>query len=77
MDEFQQQIRDLDEKLSQKTHEVEVLQTELKLVKEFRKKRAHMQKELDEVGLAPCNCNDMDYGDVVLVMLADQSVQMV
>ena len=50
IEEFRLQKLDLDEKLSQKTHEVEVLQTELKLVKEFRKKRAHMQKELDEVG---------------------------
>ncbi|KAI0241902.1 Basal body-orientation factor 1 [Lamellibrachia satsuma] len=57
VDEFQQQIRDLDEKLSQKTHEVEVLQTELKLVKEFRKKRAHMQKELDEIKEAMLDAN--------------------
>ena len=35
----------------QKTHEVEIMQNELKQVKEFRRKRAQMQKELEEVSL--------------------------
>ena len=47
--DFQLQIRELEEHLSQKIHETEVLHKELKLVKEFRKKRAQMQRELDEV----------------------------
>ena len=49
VDEFSQQVADLESRLAQKTHEVEVIQSELKLVKEFRRKRATMQKELDEV----------------------------
>jgi hypothetical protein len=39
----------MEQKLSQKTHDVEVLQGELKMVKEFRRKRAQMQRELEEV----------------------------
>ena len=49
LDDFQQQVSELESRLSQKTHEVEVMQSELKLVKEFRRKRAQMQKDLDEV----------------------------
>ena len=33
-----------------KIFQIEIMNAELKLVKEFRKKRALMQKELDEVG---------------------------
>ena len=39
----------MENKLAQRTHEVEVMQNELKLVKEFRRKRAQMQSELEEV----------------------------
>ena len=49
VDDFQQQISDLEQNLMQKTHEVEIMQNELKQVKEFRRKRAQMQKELEEV----------------------------
>ena len=49
IDDFQQQMKELESQLSQKTHEVEIMQTELKQVKEFRRKRAQMQKELEEV----------------------------
>ena len=51
MDDFQQQISELEQNLMQKTHEVEIMQNELKQVKEFRRKRAQMQKELEEVSL--------------------------
>ena len=51
IDDFQQQLSEVEQKLSQKTHEVEIMQSELKLVKEFRRKRAQMQKELEEVKL--------------------------
>ena len=47
--DFQQQLGDVELRLAQKTHEVEVLQSELKQVKEFRRKRAQMQRELEEV----------------------------
>ena len=49
IDDFQQQMSEVEQKLSQKTHEVEVMQSELKLVKEFRRKRAQMQQELEQV----------------------------
>ena len=49
IDDFQQQVADLESRLYQKSHEVDVIQSELKLVKEFRRKRAQMQKDLDEV----------------------------
>ena len=51
VDDFQQQISELEQNLMQKTHEVEIMQNELKQVKEFRRKRAQMQKELEEVSL--------------------------
>ena len=49
VDDFQQQISELEQNLMQKTHEVEIMQNELKQVKEFRRKRAQMQRELEEV----------------------------
>jgi hypothetical protein len=39
----------LEDQLKQKGDEVVLMQSELKLVKEFRRKRGQMQKELDEV----------------------------
>lgn len=49
VDEYSQQIHQLQESLAEKTSEVKLMQSELKLVKEFRRKRAQMQKELDEI----------------------------
>ncbi|XP_031564389.1 basal body-orientation factor 1-like [Actinia tenebrosa] len=49
VDEYSQQIHQLQEALAEKTNEVKLMQSELKLVKEFRRKRAQMQKELDEI----------------------------
>lgn len=49
VEDFSKQVNLLEEKLGEKTREVELLQSELKLVKEFRRKRGLMQKELDEV----------------------------
>ncbi|ELU12903.1 hypothetical protein CAPTEDRAFT_173951, partial [Capitella teleta] len=46
---FQTRLSEAEQKLSQKTHDVEVLQGELKMVKEFRRKRAQMQRELEEI----------------------------
>ncbi|XP_041353733.1 basal body-orientation factor 1-like [Gigantopelta aegis] len=48
-EDFSKQINELEEKLAQKGREVEMMQAELKLVKEFRRKRGQMQKELDEI----------------------------
>lgn len=44
-----QKILQLEEELEKKTQELEVMKGELKLVKEFRRKRAAMQKELDDI----------------------------
>lgn len=49
VEDFSKQINELEEKLTDKTKEVELMQSELKMVKEFRRKRGQMQKELDEV----------------------------
>lgn len=49
VDEYSQQIHQLQESLAEKTNEVKLMQSELKLVKEFRRKRAQMQRELDEI----------------------------
>jgi len=49
IDEYTGQIQSLQSNLSEKTNEVKLMQSELKLVKEFRRKRAQMQKELDDI----------------------------
>lgn len=50
MEDFSKQINDLEERLGDKTKDVDMMQSELKMVKEFRRKRGQMQKDLDEVG---------------------------
>jgi hypothetical protein len=47
--DFTREKRQLDDKLSRKDHELEVVRRELNQVKEFRKKKSQMQKELEEV----------------------------
>lgn len=49
VEDFSKQINELEERLTDKTKEMEVMQSELKMVKEFRRKRGQMQKDLDEV----------------------------
>lgn len=49
VEDFSKQINELEEKLGEKMREVELMQSELKMVKEFRRRRGQMQKELDEV----------------------------
>jgi len=49
--DFQAQVSELDQQLSQRTRELDVIRAELNAVKEFRRKRAQMQRELDEVSL--------------------------
>jgi hypothetical protein len=49
MDDFNRQRRQLDEKLSRKENELEIVRHELNQVKEFRKKKGQMQQELEEV----------------------------
>nr|KAG5703549.1 hypothetical protein BaRGS_020183 [Batillaria attramentaria] len=57
VEDFSKQINDLEEKLGEKMREIEVMQSELKMVKEFRRKRGMMQKELDEIKEAMHNAN--------------------
>lgn len=48
-EDFTRQIASLDELLDDKMNEVKLMQGELKVVREFRKKRTQMQKELDQI----------------------------
>ena len=47
--DYTSQIETLQLTLSDRVNEVKLMQSELKLVKEFRRKRALMQKEIDDV----------------------------
>lgn len=49
LDDCERQRRQLTERLSKKEHDLDVIRHELNQVKEFRKKKAQMQQELDEV----------------------------
>ena len=53
IEDYTKQIEALQTNLTDKTNEVKLMQSELKLVKEFRRKRALMQKEIDDVRV--CN----------------------
>ncbi|XP_039247891.2 basal body-orientation factor 1-like [Styela clava] len=62
MAEFNASAAELENKLHQRTSEVKLMQSELKMVKEFRRKRAQMQSELDEIreGLYLANTEHKD-----------------
>ncbi|CAF1638943.1 unnamed protein product, partial [Didymodactylos carnosus] len=47
--DFTKQIRQLEEKLNRKESDLEIVRHELNQVKEFRKKKAQMQNELEEI----------------------------
>jgi len=49
VEDFQTQVSELDKQLSHRTRELDVIRSELKAVKDFRRKRAQMQRELEEV----------------------------
>ena len=55
MNEFNQQINEYRDKLERKTHDCLLVQNELNQLKEFRKKKIQMQKELEEVNLQKKN----------------------
>uniref|UniRef100_A0A0B7AKK6 Basal body-orientation factor 1 n=1 Tax=Arion vulgaris TaxID=1028688 RepID=A0A0B7AKK6_9EUPU len=48
-EDFSKQINDLEGKLAEKMRELELMHSELKLVKEFRRKRGHMQRQLEDI----------------------------
>lgn len=60
--DFNTSASELENKLHQRTNEVKLMQSELKMVKEFRRKRAQMQAELDEIreGLYLANTEHKD-----------------
>lgn len=49
IEEYSKHINELEERLNEKKREIDIMQIELKLVKEFRRKRASLQKELDDI----------------------------
>lgn len=55
VEDFSKQVNELEEKLGEKMREVDLMHSELKLVKEFRRKRGQMQKELEDVSIAITN----------------------
>ena len=50
-DEFTEQINELQDNLAKKTMQNELMQNELDQLKEFRRKKIQMQRELEDVGL--------------------------
>ncbi|XP_035395146.1 basal body-orientation factor 1 [Cygnus atratus] len=48
-DDYAQQIKELEEKFHKKVGEIGQIQSELKLIKEFRRERAAMEKELEDL----------------------------
>ncbi|XP_041122206.1 basal body-orientation factor 1-like isoform X1 [Polyodon spathula] len=46
---YTQQLNELDEKFKKKSNELRMVQSEMKTIKEFRKKKAQMEKELDDI----------------------------
>ncbi|XP_072284866.1 basal body-orientation factor 1 [Pyxicephalus adspersus] len=46
---FRKQISGLEEKCTQKTQEMQIIQAEFRMMKEFRRRKAGLEKELDEI----------------------------
>lgn len=46
---YTQQLNELDEKFKKKSNELRMVQSEMKTIKEFRKKKAQMEKELEDI----------------------------
>ena len=49
MKDFTKKVAELQQQVEQKSEEVKIMQTELKQVKEFRRRKAQMQAELDSI----------------------------
>ncbi|KAK6165338.1 hypothetical protein SNE40_022284 [Patella caerulea] len=65
VDDFTKQISELEDRLGEKMREIDLIQGELKTVKEFRRKRAQMQKDLDDIKEAMHNANRTHKENVV------------
>ena len=48
-------MKELEESLGMRNADVQTMQNELKMVKEFRRKRGQMQKDLDDVSCVLIN----------------------
>ncbi|XP_010225569.1 PREDICTED: basal body-orientation factor 1 [Tinamus guttatus] len=48
-DQYTQQVKELEEKFQKKVREISQIQLELRLIKEFRRKKADMEKELEDL----------------------------
>ncbi|XP_062432168.1 basal body-orientation factor 1 [Rhea pennata] len=48
-DQYTQQVKELEEKFQKKVREIGLIQLELRLIKEFRRKKAVMEKELEDL----------------------------
>lgn len=51
-DYYTQQIKELEEKFQKKVGEISQIQLELNLIKEFRREKAAVEKELEDVSLS-------------------------
>ncbi|XP_069493744.1 basal body-orientation factor 1 isoform X2 [Ambystoma mexicanum] len=49
VEKYTQQLNELEEKFNKKTDEMRLIQGEMKVIKEFRKRKAQMEKELDDI----------------------------
>ncbi|XP_043929564.1 basal body-orientation factor 1 [Protopterus annectens] len=47
--DYTRQLSEMDEKLNKKANEIQIIQGELKMLKDFRRKRAQLLKELDDI----------------------------
>ncbi|XP_019374386.1 PREDICTED: basal body-orientation factor 1 isoform X1 [Gavialis gangeticus] len=46
---YSNQLKELEERFHKKAREISLIQGELKVIREFRKKKAHMEKELEDI----------------------------
>ncbi|KAL8169190.1 UNVERIFIED_CONTAM: hypothetical protein K2H54_039682 [Gekko kuhli] len=51
-EQFTKQLEELEEKFHKKAKEIGLIQIELKMIQEFRKEKAHMEKELEDLEVA-------------------------
>lgn len=64
MQQFAEHLEEMEAKFQRKAEEITKVQIELKMIKEFRKQKARMEKELEEVSLLQANILLMIWNDV-------------
>lgn len=71
-DYYAQQIKELEEKFQKKVGEIGQIQLELKLIKEFHREKAAMEKELEDISLSQMRvCNIYLKSNSSVCMVAD------